>query len=122
MKPGYLFYNFVLISMRKTDINIFSTVKSYPFSISAFVLSLAPWVLVTIAHFNIRLNPAPEGYNDYRGEGLMFGVILAILLAVILVVMMVLNLTFQKAKSFYAWLVGVIVLVNLVWYGVLLMI
>ena len=108
--------------MRKPDINIFSTIKSYPFSIIAFVLSLAPWVLVTIARFNIRLNPAPEGYHDYRGEGLMFGVILAILLALILLVATVLNLAFQKTKSFYAWLVGVIVFANLAWYGLLSMI
>ncbi|MES2456759.1 MAG: hypothetical protein V4594_14495 [Bacteroidota bacterium] len=108
--------------MRKTDINIVSTIKSYPFSIIAFVLSLAPWVLVTIAHLNISLNPAPEGYNDYRGEGLLFGVIFAILLAIILLVATVLNLTFQKAKSFYAWLIGVIVVVNLAWYGILSMI
>jgi hypothetical protein len=99
---------------------LYTTFKIYPFSIGAFVFSLTAWILVTIAHFNIKLNPPPESYRDYRGEGLIFGVIFAILVAIILVVTTVLNLIFQKAKTFYARLVAITIIVNLLWYGTLM--
>ena len=102
--------------MKKLVRNLFEISKTYPFSIGASVLTLIPWILNSIAYINIKLNPSPQGYSDYRGEGVMFGIILAILLATILAAITLLNLIFQKNNFFYAKLLVITVVINLIWY------
>jgi uncharacterized membrane protein len=95
---------------------VLETTKRYPLSIGAFIFTLVPWVIVYGALINIYLNPAPKGAHDYRGEFLMFGVIVALMLAGILSTIAVVNLIIQKDKTFYAKLTAVIMLANLFLY------
>lgn len=98
---------------------VLETTKRYPFSIGAFIFTLVPWVIVYGALININyLHPAPKGTDDYRGEALMFAVIIALMLAGILSTVVVVNLIFQKDKSFYAKLSAIIVISNLMLYGI----
>lgn len=103
--------------MTKFARSAFETFESYPFSLIAFYVALIPWVMVYMGFINIFLTPAPEGHHDYRGEGVMFGVIIALSIAVILILITTLNLIFQKNKPFYAKLVATTLAINLVLYG-----
>ncbi len=106
----------VLTTMGKMITKIFELLKAYPYSIGGFVLTLIPWILNSIAYINFKLNPPQQGHSDYRGEGLMFGVILALLLSTILLVVTILNLIFKKNSIFYTKLAVITVVINLVWY------
>ncbi|WP_256005080.1 hypothetical protein [Pedobacter deserti] len=92
--------------MRKLVNKIFFAFKMYPFSTGALSITLFFWSMVIIGFINIQLSPAPNGYHDYRGEGVMLGAFLALSLAAVLMAVTLLNITFQKKKDFYIWLVA----------------
>jgi len=104
--------------MRRLGYNVISIFKLYPFSISAYILTMLLWAFIYFGQINISLNPAPEGISDYRGEGLMFGVILVMFFSTILLLITILNLILQKNKSFYMKLSAVILISNLFLYGI----
>jgi glucan phosphoethanolaminetransferase (alkaline phosphatase superfamily) len=107
----------VLTYMKKFASKVLDTTQRYPFSIGGFIFMLVPWVIIFGALINIKyLQPAPEGTIEYRGEFLMFGVIIALMIAGILSAIVVVNLIFRKDKSFYAMLIAVIIIVNLSLY------
>jgi len=105
-------------SMGKLGNNLIAVFKTYPFSVSAFVLTMLLWAYIYFSQINILLNPAPKLVADYRGEGIMFGVILVIFLSTIFLVVTILNLIFQKNKFFYMKLSALIVINNLLLYGI----
>lgn len=107
----------VLIVMKRFGYSVISAFKRYPFSVSAYILTMLLWAFIYFGQINIKLNPAPEGISDYRGEGIMYGVLLVMLLSAILLVIMVLNVIVQRNKSFYVKLSAVIVISNLLLYG-----
>ena len=98
---------------------VVQTLKTYPFSIGGFVLSLAPLIMLTLGTINIKLNPAPKGYADYRGEGLAFGSLLALLFAIIFILILIANSIHQKNKAFYIKFMVVTIIINVAWYGFL---
>jgi hypothetical protein len=104
--------------MKTLSSKILEKFEEYPLSLAAYVLSLIPWVLVYVGQLRINLNPVPAGTDDYRGEGLAFAALLALLLASILLTVTVINLIFQKVKRFYLELVALIIVGNLVLYGI----
>jgi hypothetical protein len=104
--------------MKTLSSKILEKFEEYPLSLAAYVLSLIPWVLVYVGQLRINLNPVPAGVNDYRGEGLAYAALLALLLASILLTVTVINLIFQKVKRFYLELIALIIVGNLVLYGI----
>ncbi|WP_285008673.1 hypothetical protein [Pedobacter faecalis] len=87
--------------MRKLVNKIFFAFKMYPFSTGAFSITLFFWSMVVTGYINIKLNPAPNGYPDYLGEGVMMGAFLALSFAAFIMAVTLLNITFQKKKDFY---------------------
>jgi hypothetical protein len=104
--------------MKTLSSKILEKFEEYPLSLAAYVLSLIPWVLVYVGQLRINLNPVPAGVNDYRGEGLAYAALLALLLASILLTVTLINLIFQKVKRFYLELIALIIVGNLVLYGI----
>jgi hypothetical protein len=104
--------------MKTLSSKILEKFEEYPLSLAAYVLSLIPWVLVYVGQLRINLNPVPAGVNDYRGEGLAYAALFALLLASILLTVTVINLIFQKVKRFYLELIALIIVGNLVLYGI----
>jgi hypothetical protein len=104
--------------MKTLSSKILEKFEEYPLSLAAYVLSLIPWVLVYVGQLRINFNPVPAGVNDYRGEGLAYAALLALLLASILLTVTVINLIFQKVKRFYLELIALIIVGNLVLYGI----
>lgn len=104
--------------MKALSSKILQKFEEYPFSLAAYLLSLIPWVLVYVGQLRMNLNPLPAGVNDYRGEGLAYAALLALFLASILLTVTVFNVIFHKVKRFYIELIALIVVGNLVLYGI----
>lgn len=104
--------------MKTLSSKILQKFQEYPVSLAAYVLSLIPWILVYVGQLRISLNPMPAGVNDYRGEGLVYAVLLALLLASIMLTVTVFNLIFHKVKRFYTELIVLIIVSNLVFYSI----
>ena len=96
---------------------VVKTLKAYPYSIGAFVLSLVPLIMLTLGYINMKLNPAPKGYADYGGEGLAYGSLVALLFAIIFILIMLANIIHQKNNAFYVKLIAVTIVIqcSLVW-------
>ena len=104
------------MSMRKPDNIGIATFKSFPFSISAYVLTMLCWAYIYFSQIHINFSPVPEGMRDYRGEGIMYGVIMVMLLSAILLLVTLINLGFQKNKAFYIKLSVLILISNALLY------
>jgi hypothetical protein len=104
--------------MTKLKIKLLAVFEIYPISAVAFVLTMLLWAYISFSQILIFLHPVPKGVADYRGEGIMYGVILTLFLSAIFLVVTILNLTLQRNKSFYMKLSALIVISNLILYGI----
>jgi hypothetical protein len=105
--------------MKRLGDNVLTAFETYPISMSAYVITMLFWAFIYYGMINISfLTPAPEGVVDYRGEGIMYGVLLVLFFSAVLLVITILNVVFQKNKSFYRKLSALIVISNLLLYSI----
>jgi hypothetical protein len=103
--------------MRRLRDNFLFLFEAYPLSVSTYILTMLFWAFIYFIQINIILNPVPEGLSDFRGEGIMFAVILVVMLSTIYFIVTILNLILHKEKSFYIRLAALIVFSNALLYG-----
>jgi len=102
--------------MRKPDNIGIATFKSFPFSVSAYLFTMLFWAYIYFSQIHINLTPATEGSRDYRGEGIMYAVVLVMMLSAVLLLVTLVNAGFQKNKIFYLKLSLLILISNALLY------
>ncbi len=98
--------------MKRLRDNFLTLFAMYPLSVSAYILTMFFWAFIYFTQIKIILYPVPEGLHDFRGEGIMYAVLLVLLLSTIYFIVTIFNLILQKEKSFYIKLTALIIFSN----------